>query len=67
MVFHLSLPIGYVNSAPYLCMDTKTVDELANKDIEQCDEAGRHPLEEAADTRASDNTGALEDQSDASW
>ena len=48
-------------------MDTKTVDELANKDIAQRDEAGRHPLEEAADTRASDDTGALKNQSDASW
>ena len=31
--FHLSLPIGYVDSAPYFCMSTDAVADLANKAI----------------------------------
>ena len=56
--FHISLPMGYVNSAPYLCMDTKMVYNLANAAMDQRDEAQRHPLEEAADVRAADDAGA---------
>ena len=33
--FHLSLPMGYVNSAPYFCMDTDTVGALVNEAISQ--------------------------------
>ena len=28
--FHLSLPMGYIDSAPYFCMATETVADLAN-------------------------------------
>ena len=33
--FHLSLPMGYVDNAPYFCMTTETVADLANKAISQ--------------------------------
>ena len=33
--FHLSLPMGYVDSAPYFCMATETVANLANEAISQ--------------------------------
>ena len=31
--FHLFLPMGYINSAPYFCMATETVADLANEAI----------------------------------
>lgn len=46
--FHLSLPMGYLESATYFCAVSETVADLANqqRDIEQL-----HPLEEMARTR----------------
>ena len=41
--FHLSLPMGYVNSAPYLCMATETVAGLANEAIAQLYVTSAHP------------------------
>ena len=43
--FHLSLPMRYTGSAPYFCMTTKTVANLANDSIDKCDVSGKHPLE----------------------
>ena len=31
--FNLSLPMGYVDNAPYFCMTTETVADLANEAI----------------------------------
>ena len=47
--------MGYINSAPYFCMVTETVDDLANADISQREQAGEHPLEVVAKARAADN------------
>ena len=33
--FHLSLPMVYVDSAPYFCMANKTVSDLANVTLDQ--------------------------------
>ena len=38
--FHLSLPIGYINSDPYFCMTTEMVDDLTNQAISQRKQAG---------------------------
>ena len=57
----------YANSAPYLYMAMNTVADLAKKAVTQGDDAGRHTLEEASDSRASDYAGVPEAQSDASW
>ena len=67
IVFHLSLPIGYVESTPYLCMSTNTVAGFANKAISRRDNSGKHNLEESVDARAADVADAPEAQSDASW
>ena len=37
VVFHLSLPMGYIESGPYFCMAKETVYDLANKAISQRD------------------------------
>ena len=58
--FHLSLPMGYANSAPYFCIATNTVANLANEAITQHNVAGKHPLKEAANARAVDDAGAPE-------
>ena len=65
--FHLSLPMGYVDTAPYFCMVTETVADLANESISQRYQAHEHPLEMAAEARAADNSSAPESQADASW
>ena len=65
--FYLSLPMGYINSAPYFCMVTETVDDLANADISQREQAGKNPLDLAAESRAAHDAGAPEVQGDPSW
>ena len=52
VIFHLSLPMGYIDSAPYFCMETETVTDLANKKIALRDQAEMHPLELEAESRA---------------
>ena len=64
--FHLSLPMGYVDSAPYFCMATETVDNFANKLISQREQTGDHPLELASENISANNTSAPETQADAS-
>ena len=44
LVFHLSLPMGYIESAPYFCMATETVADLTNEVISQREQAGEHSL-----------------------
>ena len=53
--FHLSLPMGYVNSTPSFCMSTETVAELDNEAIAQQDVASPHPLEQAVESRGADD------------
>ena len=65
--FHLSLPMGYINSDPYFCMATETVSDLAKEAISQREQAEYHPLELAAKARASNDIGDPESQADASW
>ena len=65
--FHFYLPMGYVYSAPYFCMATKMVTDLANKSIYQSNDSGKHPLEEAANTRALGGAGKTEAQDYSSW
>ena len=65
--FHLSFPMGYVDSAPYFCMATETLSDLSNKSITHQDVASAHPLEQAVEARAADDMVAPESQADASW
>ena len=55
--FHLSLPMGYVDNAPYFFMATETVSDLANDGISQRDQAREQPLEMADEARAADDSG----------
>ena len=48
--FHLSVPMGYINSSPYFCCSTKTVADIVNALWEARHDAGPHPL------KAMDNT-----------
>ena len=65
--FHLSLPIAYIDSAPYFCMATDTVTYIANKIIALREHANKHPFKLEAETRAADDAGALPAKADASW
>ena len=62
--FQLSLPMGYIDIAPYFCMVTETVTDLTNNAISQREKAHKHPLELVAKARAADNSGAPEAQAD---
>ena len=53
-VFHLSLPMGYVDNAPYFCMAMETVANLANKAISHREQARDHLLEIAVKARLED-------------
>ena len=65
--FHLSLPMGYIDSAPYFCMATETVTDPANETISLREQADKHTLELAEEARAADETGDLTDKEDSSW
>ena len=67
MGFHLSLPMEYVDNAPYFCMATETVEDLTNKAIYQREQEHEHTLEMASKARATDDSGAPKSQADASW
>ena len=58
--------MGYVDNAPYFCMVTETVAKFANEAMSQREKAHEHLLEMTAKTKASDNSGAPEAQSNAS-
>ena len=49
--FHLSLPMGYMDSAPFLCMSTATIEDMANVPMGNCHHAPPHPLKKAVDTQ----------------
>ena len=57
--------MGYIDNAPYFCMSTETVEDLANEATSQRDQAHKHPLEMAAEARAADNSSAPDSQADA--
>ena len=59
--------MGYVKSAPYLCMETKTVTNLSNEAIAQQDVAITHPLYQAEEVRAEYNAGVSEAQAESIW
>ena len=63
--FTLSLPMGYIDIAPYFCMSTKTVADLSNKAIDQRDVTSKHPMEKAPEDRAADDKGTSKAQYDA--
>jgi hypothetical protein len=43
--FHLSLPMGFVESTPYFCSSTETAADLVNHSWGIADQAPAHPLE----------------------
>ena len=61
-----NLTMVYIDSAPYFCMATETVTDLANKAISQREQSVDHSLELAAEARASYNSGAPKTEVDAS-
>ena len=65
--FQLSLPMGYVDSAPYFFMAIETVFNLSNKSIAQWDGASAHPMDQEYESRAADDTGTPEAQSYSRW
>ena len=65
--FHLSLPMGYIDSAPYFCMETETVTDLTNEKITLREQAEMQPLDLEAEDRAADNTGAPTAKMEAIW
>ena len=67
VVFHILLPIGYIDSAPYFCMATDTVTDLANKTIALRERADEHPLELEYEARAVDDANASPTKADTSW
>ena len=67
VVFHLSLHMWYIDSAPYFCMATETVTDLANDKISLREQADMHPLELADEARAADDAYAPTAKADASW
>ena len=50
--FHLSLPMGYMESAPYFCMSTYTIVDMANASMNCLHMASPHPLESLSDVPA---------------
>ena len=65
--FHISLPMGYIDSAPYFCMATDRFTDLANETISLRDQTDKHPLDLATEARAADDSSALTDKAEASW
>ena len=64
--FHLYLPMGKIDIAPYFCIVTEMMADLSNKTISQREQTGNHPLELASENRSANNTSAPETQADAS-
>ena len=47
--FHIIIPMGYVDSAPCLCMYTETISYMANVSMDDRHRSPTHPLEFLAD------------------
>ena len=41
--FHLSLPMGYVDSAPFFCLETETITDMANSSMADRHRTPPHP------------------------
>ena len=50
IAFPLTLPMGWVASAPYFCAATKTIADLANQAYQDASQAPPHRLEAVAET-----------------
>ena len=59
--------MGYIDSAPYICMATETEADLVNNAIYQRWQTGTHPLDMAAESRTSGEAGTPDAQEDSSW
>ena len=57
VVFHLAIPMGYVDSSPFLCMSTETIEDMANEAMGDRHHAPPHPLKTFAATQAPDEWG----------
>ena len=55
-VFHLYLPMGYVDNTPFFCLSMETIKDMANAAMDECHMDLTHPLEVLA------NSPALEDR-----
>ena len=53
--FHVSLLMGYVDSALFLCLATKTITDMANAAMANRHRAPPHPLKELAGSPAPDD------------
>ena len=49
VVFHLSIPMGYIESAPLFCMETKRMKELSLNSLHERGAALEHSLETLAE------------------
>ena len=58
--FHLSIPMGYIDNAPYYCMAMETLTNIANEAIFQREHAGEHTLHLESKYRAANDAGAPE-------
>ena len=52
--FHLSLPMGYADSAPFLCLATETIMDVANKAMDDRHRSPPHPLKDLSNSPAPD-------------
>jgi len=50
VAFPISLPMGWTNSPPILCMATKTIANITNTKVLQCTNATRHQVETISQT-----------------
>ena len=55
--FHLALPMGYVDSAPFFCISTEMIEDVANEAIRDHHYAPPHPLDILITTQAPDEQG----------
>ena len=57
MEFHLSTPMGYVESSPFFCAATKTVKDMVKNTMASIHDAHKNPLEKSTETLHVDGTG----------
>ena len=58
--------MGYIDSAPYFCMATDTVTNIANETIALREQANKHPLDLSTEAISEDDAGAPTAKADAS-
>ena len=57
VVLYLALPMGHVDSAPFLCMSTETIEDMANEAMGDRHHAPPHPHKTFAAAQAPDERG----------